>query len=133
MLSFNGINQSQIAITGGVNMSVTAPNVFFGNNYSSSGDNTVGTVPAGKKWTILNFSIGTVNAATACLSLLKKDATTIGSVYSIGSATVPVMAINNYNSAYSTGIKLASNEVLKINNSAASAVYGSFQIYEEAN
>jgi len=54
--SFNGINQSQIAITGGVSISEKDAS-FLAGYMTQNATTTIGTVPANKVWRIIHVSV----------------------------------------------------------------------------
>jgi len=133
MLSFNGINTSQIQIIGGVNIAATNPNVIITDENSTAGTTTLGTVPAGKIWTILNMSISNkadLNTSSTCE--LKAGALSL--FISTTNCAVAQFApiVSTYTATYATGIRLAAGTALTITTTTNSRNVGTnIYIYEE--
>ena len=104
MLSFNGINNSQVTIVGGLTLAKhTLINLYA--NIGPGSTTTLGTVTAGKVWRILNYTLSAdgADAGNQRVGTLKFNDVVVDGVALEASATVftanSVMQRFNYDSA----------------------------------
>lgn len=135
-MSFNtqsGFTTPQtVVLSGGVSIAKTSP-ICLSATISTNGNTTIGTVGAGKKWTILGYTLGaTANTASTVRIKLVANGVTIGAVSATGLATAPAAAATSISLGYSAGYVLNAGEALVINLSTAQDCSYSVFYYEES-
>lgn len=112
-LNFNGINQSQIAITGGVTLTKQSVTVLAG-TATANATTTVGTVPGGKVWRLIYAQL-TDNCGNGTHTNMKLQAkgAIILELQTVGTATANVFGYSCLNLDYNAAVVLAAGETLQ--------------------
>lgn len=118
-LSFNGINQSEIEISGGVNISKKTT-AFSAVSAGPSTNTTLGTVPAGKKWIITSATlVSGANTAMGADGELQINGVACikNRVVSLAATAVVVSTTKDY--GYEAGLIATAGQVIRMVNAAA--------------
>lgn len=118
--SFNGINQSQIAITGGVSMTKMTPIILASGEVTNT-SSTIGTVPANKRWIIVaaNLSVNIGSDGAAGYGSIQLNDVKLLSNKAASNVTVGAQVSSSYNFDYQTAPIITEGQTIKVVSDAA--------------
>jgi hypothetical protein len=132
-LTFNGINQSQIAITGGVSIAEKDAS-FLAGYMANNSTTTIGTVPANKIWRIIHVSVVDNCGNGTHYASVNLNGNVFCKVSPSGTAGASIWAQDTYNGNISAGPKLTAGQLVTTTASAGviEAFYRVVYVEEDA-
>lgn len=121
-----------VVISGGLSLAAVNPNLKYNAVVNGAATTTIGTVPANRKWTILNINlIGFASANTTGTNTLKIDGVAVLTNYCLSPTGYVVAFPCDITASYATGMQLTAGQVLAITTTTNSTASYNIFIYEE--